>query len=125
VAADAGLGADFVLPKDTIVYSIDGPYFFGAAENLEQSLRRSQSHVRTIVIRMGRVPFMDTTGLRFMDEIVADFQRAGTRVILCEVRANVREKLERAGILGRLGAGGQCDTLADFVSMAGPRAPGL
>ncbi len=125
VAAGAGLGPDFVLPKDTVVYSIDGPFFFGAAENLEKTLRRSQSHVRTIVIRMGRVPFMDTTGLSAMDEIVADFQRAGTRVVLCEVRANVREKLERAGILARLGAGGMCDTLAQFASMAGTRAPGL
>jgi sulfate permease, SulP family len=125
VAADAGLGADFVLPKDTVVYCIDGPFFFGAAENLEKTLRRSQSHVRTIVIRMGRVPFMDTTGLSSMDEIVADFQRAGTRVVLCEVRANVREKLERAGIIARLGADGLWDTLAQFASMAGSRAPGL
>lgn len=125
VAADAGLGAGFALPKDTVVYSIDGPFFFGAAENLEKTLRRSQSHVRTIVIRMGRVPFMDTTGLSAMDEIVADFQRAGTRVVLCEVRANVREKLERAGILARLGAGGLWDTLAQFASMAGTRSPGL
>jgi SulP family sulfate permease len=125
VAADVGLGAGFVLPKDTVVYSIDGPFFFGAAENLERTLRRSQSHVRTIVIRMGRVPFMDTTGLSAMDEIVSDFQRAGTRVVLCEVRANVREKLERAGILARLGAGGLSDTLAQFASMAGTWAPGL
>jgi sulfate permease, SulP family len=125
VAAGAGLGADFVLPKDTVVYSIDGPFFFGAAENLEKTLRRSQSHVRTIVIRMGRVPFMDTTGLSAMDEIVADFQRAGTRVVLCEVRANVREKLERAGILARLGAGGLWETLAQFAAMAGTKAPGL
>jgi SulP family sulfate permease len=125
VAAGADLGADFVMPKDTVVYSIDGPFFFGAAENLERTLRRSQSHVRTIVIRMGRVPFMDTTGLSAMDEIVADFQRAGTRVVLCEVRANVREKLERAGILGRLGAGGLWDTLAQFASVAGTRASGL
>ena len=125
VAAGAGLGADFVLPKDTVVYSIDGPFFFGAAENLEKTLRRSQSHVRTIVIRMGRVPFMDTTGLSAMDEIVADFQRAGIRVVPCEVRANVREKLVRAGILARLGAGGLWDTLAQFASMAGTRSPGL
>jgi SulP family sulfate permease len=125
LATDAGLGADFVLPKDMIVYSIDGPFFFGAAENLEKTLRRSQSHVHTIVIRMGRVPFMDTTGLSAMDEIVEDFQRAGTRVVLCEVRANVREKLERAGILARLGAGGLWDTLAQFALMAGARARGL
>src|SRR6202167_4516079 len=59
VAADVGRGADFVLPKNTVVYSIDGPFFFGAAEYLEKTLRRSQNQVRTSVIRMGRVPFME------------------------------------------------------------------
>src|ERR1700691_5551099 len=116
VAADAGLGADFVLPKDTVVYSIDGPFFFGAAEYLEQTLRRSQNRVRTVVIRMARVPFMDTTGLSALDEIVADFQRMGTRVVLCEVRANVLEKLRRAGILKRIGEAGVYRTLSEFAA---------
>jgi sulfate permease, SulP family len=116
VAADAGLGADFVLPKDTVVYSIDGPFFFGAAEYLEKTLRRSQNRVRTVVIRMGRVPFMDTTGLSALDEIVADFQRMGTRVVLCEVRTNVIEKLKRAQILTRVGARGVYGTLSEFLA---------
>jgi SulP family sulfate permease len=114
VALDSGLGESFVLPTDTVVYSIDGPFFFGAAENLEKTLRRSQNRVRTIIIRMRRVPFMDTTGLSALDEIVADFQRTGTRVVLCEVRANVLEKLDRAGILARIGTTGIYTTLADF-----------
>lgn len=118
VATDVGLGKDFVLPNDTVVYSIDGPLFFGAAELLEKTLRRSQNRVRTIVIRMRRVPFMDTTGLSALDEIVVDFQRTGTRVVLCEVRANVLAKLERAGILSRIGAAGVCATLAEFAISA-------
>jgi SulP family sulfate permease len=116
VAAESGLGVGFVPPKDTVVYSIDGPFFFGAAEYLEKTLRRSQNRVRTVVIRMGRVPFMDTTGLTALDEIVADFQRMGTRVVLCEVRANVIEKLERAQILRRVGANGIYGTLSAFLA---------
>jgi SulP family sulfate permease len=116
VAADAGRGADFVLPKDTVVYSIDGPFFFGAAEYLEKTLRRSQNRVGTVVIRMARVPFMDTTGLSALDEIAADFQRMGTRVVLCEVRANVLEKLRRAGILKRIGETGVYGTLSEFAA---------
>jgi SulP family sulfate permease len=116
VAADAGRGVDFALPKDTVVYSIEGPLFFGAAENLERTLRRSQNRVRTLVIRMGHVPFMDTTGLTALDEIIADFQRTHTRVVLCEVRANVHEKLDRAGILARLGTNGLYETLAEFAT---------
>jgi sulfate permease, SulP family len=114
VAADSGLGQDYLMPRDTVVYSIDGPLFFGAAETLEKTLRRSQTRVRTVVIRMRRVPFMDTTGLSALDEIVADFQRTGTRVVLCEVRTNVLEKLKRAGILSRIGATGVYATLAEY-----------
>jgi sulfate permease, SulP family len=116
VAADAGRGADFTLPKDTVVYSIDGPFFFGAAEYLEKTLRRSQNRVRTVVIRMARVPFMDTTGLSALDEIAADFQRMGTRVVLCEVRPNVLEKLRRAGILQRIGETAVYGTLSEFAA---------
>ncbi len=78
------------------------------AENLEKTLRRSQNRVCTLVIRMGRVPFMDATGLVALDEIIAGFHRIDTRVVLCEVPANVREKLQRAGILARLGTNGLC-----------------
>jgi SulP family sulfate permease len=116
-------GVPAALSKDTVVYTIDGPFFFGAAENLEAALRRSQSHVRTLVIRMGRVPFMDATGLTALDEIVEDFQRTGARVVLVEVRANVREKLERARIVERVGAGGIHDTLADYLAYASNAPP--
>jgi SulP family sulfate permease len=116
VAADSGLGMNFVLPSDTVVYSIDGPLFFGAAESLERTLRRSQIRVGTIVIRMGRVPFMDTTGLSALDEIIADFQKQGTRVVLCDVRTNVLQKLERAQLLLRLGPKGVYGTLSEFAA---------
>jgi SulP family sulfate permease len=109
-------GTQIRLPRDTVVYTIDGPFFFGAAENLENALRRSQSHVRTLVIRMGRVPFMDATGLTALDEIIEDFQRTGARVVLVEVRPNVLEKLERSRILARVGAGGHFGTLAEYAA---------
>jgi SulP family sulfate permease len=114
VAAETGVPAG--LPPDTVVYTIDGPFFFGAAENLEAALRRSQSHVRTLVIRMGRVPFMDATGLTALDEIVRDFQQAGARVVLVEVRPNVLQKLQRSGIVARLGQGGLHATLSAYVA---------
>jgi SulP family sulfate permease len=121
-ALPADAGASVRLPRDTVAYTIDGPFFFGAAENLEKALRRSQSHVRTVVIRMGRVPFMDATGLSALDEIVEEFQRKHVRVVLVEVRPNVLEKLQRAKVVERLGPDGLHATIADFLA-APARAP--
>ena len=95
-----------------LVYSIDGPFFFGAAEKLQTTLSTIRDPAREVLLRMGRVPFMDATGLEALSELIDDFQRAGARVSLCEVRGNVRSKLERAGIVAKVGAAHLHDTIA-------------
>lgn len=103
------------LPADTLVYSIDGPFFFGAAEKLEQTLETIQSHMNTVVLRMERVPFVDATGIQSLVELVEDFHRHKSRVVLVGLRANVRDKLDRAGLIGRLGPENVHDTLTSFA----------
>lgn len=85
------------------IYSIDGPFFFGAAEKLERTLGLIQRRATILVLRMGNVPFVDATGIFALEEIVSDFRRHGTNVLLVEVRANVHYKLERAGVIAKLG----------------------
>jgi sulfate permease, SulP family len=92
-----------VLPPSVLVYRIEGPFFFGAAEKLERTLERVQLDIRTVVIRLGRVPFMDATGMQTLSEIVERFQRRHIRVILCGIRPSLREGLEQAGILALVG----------------------
>ena len=104
------------LPRDVVVYRIDGPFFFGAAENLERTLRRSQNRVATVVLRMDRVPFIDSTGLAALDEIVADFRRDGTGVVFCGLRDNVRGKLERAGVLSAAGPDSVVGSIEEFAA---------
>ena len=90
-------------PARTLVYSIDGPFFFGAAEKLQSTLASIQEKVDTVVLRMGRVPFVDATGIQALGELIDDFQRGKAKVILCEIRSNVQRKLERGGILDKVG----------------------
>jgi len=105
-----------VLPPRTLVYRIDGPFFFGAAEKLEHTLKTIQSPMAQVVLRMAHVPFIDATGLQALSEMVDSFQRHGTRLIFCELRPNVREKLTRAGILQKLGEDNIFSTLQGFVN---------
>ena len=86
--------------SDVLVYLIDGPFFFGAAEKLEGTLAHIQRRARVLILRMGRVPFVDATGIFALEEMVHSFQRHGVTVLLCELRANVRLKLERAEVIG-------------------------
>jgi SulP family sulfate permease len=89
------------LPADVIVYSIEGPFFFGAVENLERTLARTHSDPRCIVIRLGRVPFMDVTGIQALEEAIQNLERRGVRVMLCDARPNVLRKLVRRGLVGK------------------------
>jgi SulP family sulfate permease len=100
------------MPKGVVVYSIDGPLFFGAAEKLERTLAHIQRPATTLVLRMGRVPFVDATGISAIKEIITDFTRHGAMVLLSEVRANVLHKLSRAGLLEHVGADNVIATLA-------------
>ncbi|MGH8242541.1 MAG: SulP family inorganic anion transporter [Steroidobacteraceae bacterium] len=93
------------LPPSVLVYRIDGPFFFGAAEKLEATVERAQLHVKTVVIRLGRVPFMDATGTHTLSEIIERFQRRGIRVLLVEIEEQLARALARAGVIALAGAG--------------------
>jgi SulP family sulfate permease len=87
------------VPDKVLVYRIDGPFFFGAAEKLETTVERAQLHVETVVIRLGRVPFMDATGTWTLSEIIERFHRRGIRVLLVEVGERLERALTRAGVM--------------------------
>jgi SulP family sulfate permease len=94
-----------------LVYSIEGPFFFGAAEKLEQTLRHIQRRTTTLILRMGNVPFVDATGIFAIEEIITDFRRHGAVVLLVEVRPNVRYKLDRGGVIAHVGQENVIDSL--------------
>lgn len=114
-------GKNLRLPPRTVVYSIDGPFFFGAAERLQSTLEHIQNHADTLVLRMGNVPFMDVTGLLTLEEIIEDCHRNKTNLVLAELRPNVGKKLARGGILKKLGARNVVSSMDDF--MAFPPSP--
>ena len=94
-----------------MIYSIEGPFFFGAAEKLERTLEHIHRATSTLILRMGNVPFVDATGIFAIEEIITDFRRHGAAVLLVEVRPNVRYKLERGGVIAHVGPENLIDTL--------------
>jgi SulP family sulfate permease len=110
-----GLGA---LPRDVLVYEIDGPFFFGAVENFESALKQTRSDPRVLIVRLHRVPFIDSTGLQAMDEVVQTLQKRGVRVMLCEANERVRTKLWKYGVLDRLKTGDYAEKLSEQLAKA-------
>ena len=91
-------------PAGVLVYAIDGPLFFGAAARLEHILDNLQHKpaVCALVLRMGRVPMVDATGIAALEVTLRRFAQRGTRVLLAELRPSVQHTLARAGVLGLL-----------------------
>ncbi len=116
-------GSGVALPPSVLVYRIDGPFFFGAAEKLESTVERAQLHVETVVMRLGRVPFMDATGMHTLAEIIERFRRRRIRVMLCEVQPRLARALERAEIYELVGRENVCADMTE-VSQRIPPRPG-
>jgi len=91
------------LPPKTVVFAMDGPFFFGAAERLETALESVHGHAEMLVLRFGRVPFIDATGLQSLWDLLDNCKRHKTRLVICEARPNVMAKLKEAGLVGQIG----------------------
>ena len=117
---DDAANEDVVLPRSVLVYRINGPFFFGAAEKLERTIERLQLGVDTVVLRLGLVPFMDATGLNTLSEIVGRLQKRKVRVLLCGIHPALRQSLDAAGITAQVGEENFCATMRDVQKKMGP-----
>ena len=87
------------LPKDIMIYNIQGPFFFAAAEKMEHALSYTHADPKCIIFRLKDVPFMDMTGLETFHEVIQQYVKRGVKVYLCEANAKVTHKLAKIGIL--------------------------
>ena len=91
------------LPPGTLIYTIEGPLFFGAAETFERVLAQTHTDPHLLIIRLKRVPFMDITGLQVLEEVIQQLHKRNIVVKLCEANTKVLNKLDRVGILQEIG----------------------
>lgn len=108
-------GAQGGLPQGVRIYSIDGPFFFGAAETFERTLAGLHEDVKVLIIRLGRVPFIDATAMHTFAEMIKLFQKRCTRIVICEANERVIHKLTQAHIIEQLGEGNVYPDLASAL----------
>lgn len=91
------------IPDGVIVFRIFGPFFFGAAEKMEDALQRVGGLPKVLILRMQLVPAMDATALNALESIVERMQQAGGTVILSGPHRQPLEMMMKAGFVERLG----------------------
>lgn len=99
------------IPDGVEVYEIDGPYFFGIANKFDDMVQWVGVAPPVRVIRMRKVPFIDSTGLHNLEILCERSRRAGTTIVLSGVRDNVRQSLVKAGFEERLGKDNICPNI--------------
>ncbi len=70
------------LPESIVVYSVEGPFFFGAVETLERSLANTHTDPQYLIIRLKWVPFIDATGLQTLEEVITALQKRDVLVLM-------------------------------------------
>ncbi len=93
------------IPEGVDVYEIDGPFFFGIASTFDEFEDRRRRDVKVRIIRMRRVPFIDSTGVNNLRNIIDRNHRRGVKVILSGVSDDVRSTLEKFGLDRKLSDG--------------------
>lgn len=106
------------LPKCVEVYEIDGPFFFGIANRFDETMRSMNDNPHARIIRMRRVPFVDSTAIHNLKTMIELHRESNTQVILSGVQPNVLETLRSAGVVDLLGA----ENITPHIDLAQKRA---
>ena len=110
------------IPEGVEVYEINGPYFFGAGNKFEEimgALHHRRPRVR--IIRMRKVPFVDSTGIHNLTNLCMMSQGEGIQVVLSGVNPQVQAVLHKAGFDTLLGE----ENICSHINLALERAKQL
>jgi SulP family sulfate permease len=99
------------LPAGVEVYEIEGPFFFGVANKFEETMKVIGDRSQIQIIRMRKVPFMDTTGAHNLINLINSAQKDNVRILLSGVNPQVHAVLFKSGIEDLLGAENICENI--------------
>lgn len=106
------------LPHDVEVYEIEGPFFFGLANKFEETMKLIGDKPAVRIIRMRKVPFIDSTGINNLKNLIKMSQKDKTIILLSGVNEQVRESLQKAGIDMQIGEEKICSNIGEAITLA-------
>jgi SulP family sulfate permease len=106
------------LPQGVEVYEIDGPFFFGVASRFDDIMHNIADKPQIRIIRMRKVPFMDSTGLHNLENLFRLSQSDNIHMILSGVNDQVRRVLIKSGFDKKIGTENICSNINEAVEKA-------
>ena len=107
-----------VIPEGVEVYEINGPYFFGIATKFEDIMARFGDRPQIRIIRMRKVPFIDSTGIHNLTTLCEMSQKENIHIILSGVNPQVHATLEKSGFYTLLGKENICSNINEALETA-------
>ena len=83
------------IPEGVILYEINGPLFFGAARQFQETITNTQVQPKVIIIRMRYVPLIDATGYQSIKEIIKTYKARKIKVIISGIGKSLRKDFEK------------------------------
>ncbi len=106
------------IPEGAKVYEINGPYFFGIGNKFEEMMGDMGGRAKVRIIRMRKVPFIDSTGVHNLSNMCKMCKQMGVKVVLSGVNPTVMKVLENAGMDDLVGK----ENICSHINLALKRA---
>ena len=107
-----------LIPEGVEVYEINGPYFFGIANRFEDIMQQMGNRPKVRIIRMRRVPFIDSTGIHNLTNFCEMSQRENIHIILSGVNEKVHKVLKKSNFYALLGEENICPNINAALDIA-------
>jgi SulP family sulfate permease len=115
---DPGALEAATIPHGVEVFEIDGPFFFGVADRLKDTLNQIERPPKVFILRMRAVPHIDASGMHALDEFRMKCRRQGIHLLLGGVHAQPMFEMVRVGLDEKIGLDNIFENLPDALAKA-------
>jgi SulP family sulfate permease len=109
------------LPDSVVLYDVNGPLFFGAAQKALDGLTRLHGDIRVVILDMSDVTMIDMTAIVAMESIIDNLRVRGIGLIICSLEPRIILKLRRAGVRKQAGVIEFARDIEEASRLAGQR----
>jgi len=109
---------DLRLPRDTVLYEVNGPLFFGAADTAVDAFKAVGARMKALILGLEAVPAIDVTALVALESALSRLRQQGVLTLVAGARPQPLAVLQKAGIREDPATLRSCASLEEAVRVA-------